>query len=74
MADRNWKCSIRNPPEIGETVLVKTFSGQVFYAVYFEKNGWDVHRIEVNRNIQYRQAWYQYSSRTVVQWRYFKDA
>ena len=72
MADRKWKCSVRNPPRVGETVLVKTLSGQVFYGVYFENDGWDVHRPELND--KYQNAWYKYSSRTIVQWRYFKDA
>ena len=66
----NWKDSIKKKPEIGDSILAKTLSGQVFYAVYSNENEFDVHRLDQNRD--YRKAWYKYSSRTVVQWRYFK--
>ena len=64
-----WKDSVKHKPNIGDTILVKTFSGQVFYAVYSDDDEFDVHRPD--DKIDSRLAWYKYSSRTIVKWRYF---
>lgn len=64
-----WKDSVKHKPNVGDAILVKTFSGQVFYAVYSDKDEFDVHRPD--DKTESRLAWYKYSSRTIVKWRYF---
>jgi len=66
-----WKDSLKHKPSIGDTILVKTFSGQVFYAVYSDEDEFDVHCPSFNNEIESRLAWFKYSSRTIVKWRYF---
>ena len=65
-----WKSPITRFPDIGDTILVKTISGQIFYAVYSAYDEFDVHRPDSDKT--YRKQWYKYSSRTVLKWRYFK--
>jgi len=64
-----WKDSSKKLPNIGDAVLVKTLSGQVFYAVYSDIDEFDVHRF--TGMSKYRECWFKYSGRTVVAWRYF---
>lgn len=62
-----WIDSIKRLPQIGDSVIVKTFSGQVFYAVYSDKDEFDVHRPEGATD--YREHWYKHSSRTIIKWK-----
>jgi hypothetical protein len=64
-----WRDSIKYKPSIGDSILVKTTSGQVFYAVYSNEDEFDVHR--PNNKTESRLSWYKYSSRTIIKWRYF---
>lgn len=64
-----WKDSIKYKPKIGDSVLVKTASGQIFYAVYTDEDEFDTHRFDPK--IESRKCWYKYSSRTIIKWRYF---
>jgi len=67
-----WIKTEKRKPEIGDCILVKTSSGQVFYAVYTNDDEFDVHR-PTNDFSETRAAWYKYSSRTVIQWRKFQN-
>ena len=69
MKNGNWKDSLKKLPNIGDCILVKTVSGQIFYAVYSNEDEFDVHRPDDKTDT--RLSWYKYSRRTVVFWRYF---
>lgn len=64
-----WKDSSKKLPNIGDCVLIKTTSGQVFYAVYSDVDEFDTHRPDGMND--YREKWYKYSRRTIIAWRYF---
>jgi len=63
-----WTLFEKKKPNIGDRMLVKTLSGQIFYAIYSNDDEFDVHR---NDGENMRESWYKYSSRTVIFWRYF---
>lgn len=64
-----WKDAYKKKPNIGDTILVKTVSNQIFYAVYSADDEFDVHRPDSEDD--YRNKWFKFSSRTVIFWRYF---
>lgn len=66
MENIEWYDAIRYKPNIGEPVLVRTISGQIYYAVYSNHDEFDIHIMENFDN--YRNTWYKFSSKTVVEW------
>ncbi len=67
---KKWNDSAKKKPEIGDRLIVKTFLGQKFYAIYVDDDEFVVHRPELPEAKGYRKAWYAYSSRTVVKWKF----
>lgn len=62
-----WIESLKRLPKIGDSVIAKTFSGQIFYAVYSGEDEFDTHRPEGSTD--YREHWYKHSSRTIIKWK-----
>lgn len=65
-----WISTEDKMPEPEQRVLVKKFSGAVHYAVYSADDEFDVHQ-PAPPPLEYRQSWYKFSSRTIVEWKPF---
>jgi len=69
--DFNWKYAGTQKPAIGETVMVRMLlKHERYFAVYSGEDEFDVHRTDLHIK-NYRKAWFKYSSRSVMYWRYF---
>lgn len=71
MKSKNWKDSHAKLPEIGDCILVKMLlNDTVYFAVYTAHDEFEVHRTDLHVK-DHRKAWFKFSHRSVVKWRYF---
>jgi len=67
--NNEWiKFTDERPAEM-QRVLVKDATEKIYYAVYYEYDGFDVHRMDLKKPSSYRFAWARFTHRSFPYWK-----